>query len=81
MSTRIDPYTGQNRPDLPTIDAIAYFNATADGHYEVEGLAPAALILTSPQFDWLISCNLTILGEVTRVLDYRSPLRPGNETG
>jgi hypothetical protein len=40
MSMRIDPYTGQQRPDLPTIDAIGYFNATADGHYEVEGLAP-----------------------------------------
>jgi hypothetical protein len=40
MSMRIDPYTGQQRPDLPTIDAIGYFNATADGHYELEGLAP-----------------------------------------
>jgi hypothetical protein len=40
MSMRIDPYTGQQRPDLPTIDAIGYFNATANGHYEVEGLAP-----------------------------------------
>ncbi len=40
MSMRIDPYTGQQRPDLPTIDAIGYLNATANGHYEVEGLAP-----------------------------------------
>ncbi|HXZ90229.1 MAG TPA: hypothetical protein VEG61_04115, partial [Candidatus Dormibacteraeota bacterium] len=40
MTTRLDPYTGQQRPDLPTIDGIGYFNATATGHYEVEGLAP-----------------------------------------
>jgi len=40
MTMRIDPYTGQNRPDLATIDAQAYVNATANGHYELEGLAP-----------------------------------------
>jgi hypothetical protein len=40
MTMRLDPYTGQQRPDLPTIDAIGYFNATATGYYEVEGLAP-----------------------------------------
>ena len=40
MTTRLDPYTGQARPDLPTVDAVGYFNATAHGHYEVEGLAP-----------------------------------------
>jgi hypothetical protein len=40
MTTRLDPYTGQQRPDLPTIDAVGYVNATATGHYEVEGLAP-----------------------------------------
>ncbi len=40
MTSRIDPYTGQSRPDLPTVDAQAYVNATANGHFEVEGLAP-----------------------------------------
>src|SRR5208282_1312351 len=34
------PYTGEQRPDLPTVDAQGYFNATATGHYEVEGVAP-----------------------------------------
>ena len=29
MTTRLDPYTGQARPDLPKVDAVAYFNATA----------------------------------------------------
>jgi hypothetical protein len=72
MTTRLDPYTGEQRPDLPTVDARGYFNGTttcgaagefsstepqcanangpvtsppgnllgANGHYEVEGLAP-----------------------------------------
>ena len=40
MTTRLDPYTGQARPDLPIVNAVGYFNATAKGHYEVEGLAP-----------------------------------------
>jgi hypothetical protein len=40
MTMRLDPYTGQQRPDLPTVDAVGYFNATANGHFEVEGLAP-----------------------------------------
>jgi len=40
MTMRLDPYTGVQRPDLPTIDGQAYVNATANGHYELEGLAP-----------------------------------------
>jgi len=40
MKIRLDPYTGQQRSDLPTVDAVGYFNATAQGKYEVEGLAP-----------------------------------------
>jgi hypothetical protein len=40
MTMRLDPYTGQNRPDLPTIDGQAFLNNTDNGHYELEGLAP-----------------------------------------
>ena len=40
MTMRIDPYTGQQRSDLPKIHAVGYFDATAEGHYEVSGLAP-----------------------------------------
>ncbi len=40
MTTRIDPATGQQRPDLPTIDAVTYFNATSQGNFEIDGLAP-----------------------------------------
>src|SRR5208337_1084041 len=45
MQVRLDPYTGEQRPDLPTIDARGYFNATATGHYEVEGVAPGVYTL------------------------------------
>src|SRR5208282_5452184 len=49
MDEKIDPYTGQQMMACPAIgqpavagctDAVGYFNATAQGHYEVEGLAP-----------------------------------------
>ena len=40
MTMRLDPYTGVQRPDLPTINGQAFVNATANGHYELEGLAP-----------------------------------------
>ena len=40
MKTRIDPASGKQRPDLPTIDAMGYFNATSQGLFEIDGLAP-----------------------------------------
>jgi len=49
MDTKLDPYTGQQITQCPSIgqpsvlgctDAMGYFNATANGHYEVEGVAP-----------------------------------------
>src|SRR5208337_2950079 len=48
MEDKIDPYTGQQITVCPAIgqpsvpgctDAMGYFNATATGHYEVEGVA------------------------------------------
>jgi len=38
VGTAIDPYTGQStgRP----VEARGYFNSTAQGHYEIEGVAP-----------------------------------------
>src|SRR5208283_4808512 len=48
MEDKIDPYTGQQTTMCPAIgqpmvpgctDAAGYFNATATGHYEVEGVA------------------------------------------
>ncbi len=39
MTTKLDPYTG-NTMTGPLTDAMGYFNATAMGHYELEGVAP-----------------------------------------
>jgi hypothetical protein len=39
MRTRIDPSTKLARPDLPTTDAVGYFNATSQGQFEIDGLA------------------------------------------
>lgn len=40
MTMRLNPYTGHPRPDLPLVDAIDYFDSTARGRYELQGLAP-----------------------------------------
>jgi len=32
MQVRLDPYTGEQRPDLPNVDAQGFFNATATGN-------------------------------------------------
>jgi len=39
MTAKIDPYTNQPITGGQLTDAVAYFNATAKGHYELEGLA------------------------------------------
>jgi hypothetical protein len=64
MTTRLDPYTGLQRPDLPTINAVGYFNATAQGHYEVEGLAPGIYDLYASAAGYpqtLCSSGVTVL--------------------
>ncbi|MGA2971333.1 MAG: carboxypeptidase-like regulatory domain-containing protein [Candidatus Bathyarchaeia archaeon] len=50
MTTKLDPYTGSSiidcsggtlmAPTAGCTDAVGYFNATAHGHYEIEGVAP-----------------------------------------
>jgi len=64
MTMRIDPYTGQNRPDLGTIDAQAFVNATAHGHYELEGLAPGVYDIYAEAAGYpqvLCSSGITVL--------------------
>ena len=39
MKTRFDLATGKLNPALPTVDAVAYFNATSSGFFEIDGLA------------------------------------------
>ena len=78
MTTRLDPYTGQARPDLPKVDAVAYFNATAKGHYEVEGIAPGVYDLYSSAMGYpqtLCNTGITILKGQS--LHFDGYLQPG----
>ncbi len=78
MTTRLDPYTGQARPDLPTVDAVGYFNATAHGHYEVEGLAPGVYDLYASAAGYpktLIESGFTVLKGQS--LHFDGYLQPG----
>jgi hypothetical protein len=78
MTTRLDPYTGQNRPDLPLVDAVGYFNATATGHYEVEGLAPGTYDLYASTAGYpqaLIASGVTVLKGQS--LHFDGYLQPG----
>lgn len=78
MTTRLDPYTGQSRPDLPLVDAVGYFNATAHGHYEVEGVAPGIYDLYASAMGFpqtLIASRVTILKGQS--LHFDGYLQPG----
>lgn len=78
MTTRLDPYTGQTRPDLPLVDAVGYINATARGHYEVEGVAPGVYDLYASASGYpltLIQSRVTILKGQSLHLD--GYLQPG----
>jgi hypothetical protein len=78
MTMRLDPYTGQPRPDLPTVDAVGYFNATANGHYEVEGLAPGVYDLYAESAgcpESVIASSVTVLKGQS--LHFDGYLQPG----
>jgi hypothetical protein len=78
MRTRLDPYTGQQNPGLPTIDAQGYFNATANGHYEVEGLAPGIYDIYGQAAGYpqtLIATGVTVLKGQS--LHFDGYLQPG----
>jgi len=40
MTMALDPYTGAQRPDLPTTDGQTTFDASAHGQYMIQGLNP-----------------------------------------
>jgi len=78
MRIRLDPYTGQQRSDLPTVDAVGYFNSTAKGHYEVEGLAPGIYDLYASAAGYpqtLIQSSATVLKGQS--LHFDGYLQPG----
>jgi hypothetical protein len=78
MTTRLDPYTDQARPDLPKVDAVGYFNATAQGHYEVEGVAPGVYDVYASAMGFpetLIASSITITR--SQSLHFDGYLQPG----
>src|SRR5208337_3826810 len=78
MTTRLDPYTGAQRPDLSTVDAQAYVNATAEGHYEVEGLAPGIYSLYASAAGYPQTlCNSGITVLKGQSLHFDCYLQPG----
>ena len=78
MTTRLDPYTGQARPDLPLVDVQGYFNATAQGHYEVEGVAPGVYDIYASAAGYpqtVIASGITVLKGQS--LHFDGYLQPG----
>lgn len=78
MKDRIGPYTGEARPDLPKVDAVTYFNATAQGHYELEGLAPGVYSLYASAAGYpqqVVASKVTVLKGQSLHID--GHLQPG----
>jgi len=78
MTTKLDPYTGQKMTGAPTTDAVGYFNSTASGHYEVEGLAPGVYDVYASAAGYpqaLIASSVTVLKGQS--LHFDGYLQPG----
>jgi len=63
MKTKLDPYTGAQLSG-PLTNAVGYFNATAQGHYEIEGVAPGIYDLYAEAAGYpnaLIASNVQVL--------------------
>jgi len=89
MTSKLDPYTGNNVmtcPDvtdptmaaIPCTDAWGFFNQTAQGHYEVEGVAPGVYTLYAEAAGYpiaVIASGVTILKGQS--LHFDGYLQPG----
>ena len=87
MTSKLDPYTGATVvTTCPTTsdytigctDAVGYFNATARGHYEVEGVAPGVYDLYAQAAGYpqaLIATGVTVLKGQS--LHFDGYLQPG----
>jgi hypothetical protein len=77
MTTKLDPYTGQALTGYPLTNAVGYFNATANGHYEVEGVAPGVYDIYAEAGGFptqLIASGVTILkGQSLNLNGYLNP--------
>lgn len=63
MTVALDPYTGAQRPDLPTTDGQTSFVAADHGQYEVQGLNPGIYDLyafATGYRDTLVASGITV---------------------
>lgn len=66
MTMRLDPYTGQPRPDLPTVNATCYLSASDKGRYVIPGLAPGIYDVYASAVGFstfMIKSNLRVQGQ------------------
>jgi len=88
MTTKLDPYTGSKiidcsggtlmAPTAGCTDAVGYFNATARGHYEVEGVAPGVYDIYAEAAGYpqtVIASGVTVLKGQS--LHFNGYLQPG----
>ena len=88
MTTKLDPYTGSSiidcsggtlmAPTAGCTDAVGYFNATAHGHYEVEGVAPGVYDIYAEAAGYpqtVIASGVTVLKGQS--LHFNGYLQPG----
>jgi hypothetical protein len=76
VGTAIDPYTGQSTGRA--VEARGYFNATARGHYEIEGVAPGVYTIYAEAAGFpeqVIASNVKILAGQS--LHFDGLLNPG----
>jgi len=77
MTAKLDPYTGAVVPGGTLTNAVGYFNATAQGHYEVEGVAAGQydVYASAAGFpEQLIASNITVLkGQSLNLNGYLNP--------
>ena len=72
IGTAINPYEPDHATTGQAVEADGYFNATAHGHYEVEGVSPGIYNLYASAAgypDQLISANVTVLPTQSLHLD------------
>ncbi|MGP8068590.1 MAG: DUF4365 domain-containing protein [Candidatus Bathyarchaeia archaeon] len=78
MTNRLDPYTSQERPDLPRIDAVGYFSPAALGHYELHGVAPGIYDIYAQAAGYPISIIVSnVKVEKGASLQFDECLQPG----
>ena len=88
MTTKLDPYTGSKLTDCTSgnitmpaagcTDAVGYFNATAHGHYEIEGVAPGTYDIYAEAAGYpqtVIASGVTVLKGQS--LHFNGYLQPG----